>query len=384
MKTITLAFVGVLLISLAGAYFGSDYGTSAYYSVVFDDRGLANVVLRLDYTNNGNLAADTIDLNIPGTDVKLAGAYMKKDCQYNGSNGYYDNCYYNPEFEPVSYEKIGANTYRLKLSEPLEKGHSTSMLVLYRAFGYAQGGVLGTGFKYETPKYGFDVDQTTVSIDVDQNLYLKEGGSNGNYRNALSNFNTVSAGSGNMQAAMSSMYSSGYYSYGYTTTKSTLLAGESVTVSGSYGKSKLLLYLPEAAVVLALLGAAGYFVKRKSEAQQKQKQEPAKQAGLGDAAIFSFMCAVAFSAVVSVAVLLGAALGVSVPAEGMQGVVLLVTIAWLAGAGMVHIYQAPRGRSLESALMFIGFSVVVAPFMLLVVWLIYSTMTWRPYYLYAL
>jgi len=378
-----LAFVGILLVSLAGAYYGSDYGTSAYYSVVFDDRGLANAVLRLDYTNNGNLAADTIDLDVPGTDVKLVGAYERKECQYNDSSSYYSNCYYNPEFEPVLYEKIGANTYRLKLGKALEKGHSTSLLVLYRAFGYAQDGVLGTGFKYETPKYGFDVDQTTVSIDVDENLYLKEGGSSGNYRRALSDFSAVSSGSGNMQAAMSNMYSYGYYSYGYTTGKSTLLAGESVTVSGSYGKSKMLLYAPEMAGVLALLGLGAFLARRRASADRKaaeSRKEPARQAPLSECAVKSFVYAVSFAALVSLVVIFGALLGMKLPDTQVVGFVFLV--AWLGSAYLVYERQQPAGRGAESAIMFIGFSVIVMPLMVIIVWLLYSMISPpTPYYL---
>ncbi len=391
MKNLTWIFVGLLLAGLTGAYYGADYGTSAYYSVSFDDRGLANAVLRLDYTNNADSAASTIDLNIPGTDVRMVGAYQKRDCIENGSVDY-SSCYYNYEFDPVTYEKAGAGSYRLKLGKPLEKGHSTSLLILYRAFGYAKSGILGTGFDFETPKYGFDVDSTQVSINVDQGLYLKEGGSSGNYQPIATDMKALESGSGDTQAAMSGLYSYSSYSYGYTTQKSTLFAGESMVVSGSYGRNKMLLYAPEIAFVLALLGLGAYFVRKKARetnaAASKGRQgtaSPAQAAGartvpaqaplaqgvapLSDCAVKSFVYAVSFAALVAVTVVSGAIIGVNMPDAQVAGFVFLV--AWLGSAYLVYERQQPWGRGKESAMMFIGFSVIVIPFMLGVALVLY-------------
>ncbi len=404
MKT-NILLLGLLVLGfLSFAYGESAYSTNAYYAVMFDERGLASSALRLDYVNNNDAATDRIDLWIPGEDARIISAYVREDCQpKNGSYGYYgDECYYGYRFVPAKVSAQGGGSYSIALDSSLKRGGRTSVLIFYRAFGYASDGLLGTGFAFETPSFGFDVESSRVAIDVDEDLILKEGGSSGSYNQMRSTVLAGSSygGSSNLQSALSSSYSYISYARGYVLEKSTLLSGETFVVRGTYGREWAALYLPEIAAVLLILAGCGIFVHRKAEEakgkrnddaaraqpeapkragaeQGRMKMPAAARPGLAETAVFSFMCAVAFALAVSL-VAMGIVWGKAKLDPGPLA--LLGLASWAGGAALIYIRRSVEGDGLAAATLFAGFSVIVTPFMLLMGLWIASMLLYKPYY----
>jgi heme/copper-type cytochrome/quinol oxidase subunit 4 len=376
---------------------------------MFDDRGLASAAMRLDYVNNGQSAVDHIALQIPGRDVKVVSAFVKEEClPENGSVRdygyyYYDDCPYpGYSFVPAGVSDLGGGRYRIALNESIPNGKSTSVLVFYRAFGYVKDDITGKRFDFETPSFDFDVDGTRVAIDVDEDLYLKEGGSEGNYRSmkstVMAGVPDYAGGSQNLQSALSSSYSYVGYASGYVRQKSTLLAGETFTLSGTYGRGWLQLHLPEIAAALLVLAGTGWFVRKKAnEAAQRKADEDAgarmgmrekggkmesgeKKSGLADAAVFSFMCAVGFALLISLAAL--AIVWSKTRMEDPGVLALVALLAWLSVAAYIYIQKSRDGTGLAAAMMFVGFSVIITPFMLLMALWIAAMLVYHPPYYY--
>jgi hypothetical protein len=409
MKANILMFGLLVLGFLTFAYGDSAYSTNAYYAVMLDDRGLASTALRLDYVNNGQGAVDRITLRIPGSDVKVVSVYVKEECEPKERPDGYSYGYYNDDecsypyyhFVPASVTALGGGSYSIALNKSVQKGGGTSVLVFYRAFGYVGDSLTGKRFDFETPIFDFDVESTRVAIDVDEELHMKEGGSEGNYnqmRSAVLAGGTAS-GSSNLQSALSNSYSYVSYAYGYVRQKSTLLAGESFTMSGNYSKEWLQLYLPELLATLIVLTGAGWFVQKKAidagrkkaaaaaapegKAMRNDERNVAAKAasgsgGLADAAVFSFICAVGFALVISLAV--SAVIWSKAKIDSPAPLVLAGLLAWVAGAAYIYIRKSAEGQGLVSAMMFVGFGVIITPFMMgLAIW-ITALLMYHPYY----
>jgi len=365
---------------------------------MFDERGLAGAVLRLDYVNGLGVPADHVSLNIPGRDVTVVNAFVKRECSANRTSdrsyNYYDSeCPYGYEFVPAQVRKNGEGSYDVMLNGTLAPGESTGVLVYYRAFGYASDDLRGKKFDFETIRNDFDVESTRVAIDVDEDLRLKEGGSGGNYnqmRSAIIAGGSASSSGAGLQAALSSSYNYVGYASGYVREKSTLLAGETYTVSGTYSREWLRLYLPEIIAFLALLGAVAWFVKRRADGIVAVKdaekggavvkgEAKGKNGNLADSAALSFMAAVGFALFASLATVCKLVSGVSIEPGLLAGAALL---SWGATASWVYIQGSARGAGLISAAMFIGFSVIITPFMMLMAWWVASSFLYHPYYAY--
>ncbi|MEW6035442.1 MAG: hypothetical protein AB1529_02415 [Candidatus Micrarchaeota archaeon] len=376
---------------LSFAYGGAAYSTNAYYAVMFDDRGLASTALRLDYVNNGQGAIDHISLDIPGNDVRIVSAYVKEECLPENSSPrdygyyYYDDCPYpGYSFVPAKLTALGGGSYSIALNKTVQKGGGTSILVFYRAFGYVDDTLTGKRFDFETPGYDFDVESTRVAIDVDEDLHLKEGGSEGNYNQMRSAVLAGGAapGSSNLQSALSSSYSYVSYAHGYVRQKSALLAGESFTMSGNYGKEWLQLYLPEMAAMLLVLAGVGWFVRKKANEAERQVQKGngERKGDLADVAVFSFISAVGFALLISLAVLV--ILWSRTKAEDPGVLALAGFLAWLSVTAYLYIQKSKEGNGLAAAMMFVGFSVIITPFMLLMALWIWSLVAYHPPYYY--
>jgi hypothetical protein len=365
MKTYIFVFLALLMLGLNASGYYYDYSTSAYYSVFFDERGLANVVLRLDYAHAGNDISDSIFLDIPGKNVSVLKAFIREKCDANDSSCYY---YYN--FKPVDVTKVSEGKYKIDLDRTLGKGESADLLIYYRGFGYVKGGLLGSDFDFETIEFDFDVDSTRVSINVDDDLYLKQGESKGDYTRTM----YQTEGSAGIQQALSSSYSYVGYVPGFVKQKSTLLAGETFHVCGTYGKNNIVLHLPEIVGLLFALVLGGWFLRKHLKTGKKIE----KRENLAESAVFSFTAAVAFGLILSLIVLLSLMLDIS--HSNAQPAMLSVIIMWLASAGVIYAYKKKQGTGLLCALMYVGFSVIITPFMLLLA--VYTYVAIKPPYYY--
>lgn len=358
-----------LAVTMPTPIYGQKYTTEAYYSIIFDDRGLASVILGLDYVNNGNENPDSIILNIPGKEITMVSAFVKEDCGFNlpqQNITAYQNCYYSNTFKPANFEKISQNTFKIKLNKPMQKGESVSLLISYRAFGYVKDEFIRKNFDFETIKYGFAVDSTRVSIDVDEGLSLKEGESKGDYNLGTSSQIYAKGGAPSTSEAMSAYYYTKTAS-GFTKQKSVLLSGESFHVTGSYGKNGILLFLPEivAGIIIAMMLYFAYnrFIK-KPVATETIKEDKGKES-IEKTLMFPLISSIAFA--------LGINLLVVIPALIMKfkdprGLFLYIILLWVASVGYIH----HKGRKLQTTLLFVGFSILFTIVLIVAVFIFYS------------
>jgi tellurite resistance protein TehA-like permease len=107
-----------------------------------------------------------------------------------------------------------------------------------------------------------------------------------------------------------------------------------------------------------------------------------RKGGLADASVFSFMCAVGFALLVSLAML--AILWSGTNADDRGVLALAGLLAWLSAAAYIYIQKSREGNGLAAAMMFVGFSVMITPFMLIMALWIWSLVSYHPpsYYYY--
>ncbi len=378
-------------------YYGSNSGTSTYYSTLFDERGLASTTLRLDYANNGNGPVDSVLLDIPGTEVQVVNAYVRGKCPVVGD--YYSNSCYN-DFALVRVTKEGPNIFRIQFGRSLARAEETNIIVYYRAFGYTKSELTGRSFSFETPKYNFDIDNTRVAVNVDEDLTLKEGESRAEYITGTPSLNSAMSG-GLTSASASSSYNSVSYTKGYVRTKGTLLSGETFKVNGIYGKNKILLYLPETAGIIGLILLLVYAIKRMNVLPKPQKNDtvsvesgstPEKKAVLEkavgvasvpvteakpatkvDALIYALTSATIFAILVSVLLISVVLLKVNLN----QGYYWTFLILWFISAVFAY-YRAPAGQNWLGAILFVGFCVLIVPLMLAMAAIFASLLAYHP------
>ncbi len=367
MNSITKLFMGLLVFCFLGAnlfattpfydyYDSTTKSTQAYYSVVLDERGLATVVLSLDYANDGSTSQDHIELSIPGENIKIINAFVrvnKERCR----ESYPSSCYTTSEFVSAEFENTQGNTYSIKLPQPVSKGQTASVLVFYRSFGYVKDGVLAKSFDFVTPTYSFDVYNSRVAVNVDQDLHLKDGGSSANYLKTQNELMATSSSGTQISSSLaSSYYSYSRYSGGVVKQKSILLAGESFKVSGTYSKEGFGLYLPELLTVFAIVGTCLFFVFKsdKNKADQTLIKENSS-----DALLFSFACATAFSIATAAIV----SLSIAFKLTGIDGKLAFVSflVAWFVASTLVFLHKRNTDKALLCTLIFVGFCLILVP-----------------------
>ncbi len=364
-----IAFMALIIFGFVHANFG-DYTSKAYYSISFDDRGLANVGMRLDYIHLLDQPTDHINLNIPGTQVKIITAFIRTQCgpnipvsDYPVNNNYAEGCSYDGyRFVLAEVVKVSEGSYRIMLNSTLAKGDSTSIIVYYRAFGYVNDGYFGKNFAFQTIRNDFDIDYTRVSVAVDNGLILKEGGSQGNYRPdltmALAPSAAVSTDSMQIQQGISSVYDSIEYASGYVKEKSTLFSGESFTVKGTYADNLITLYAPEIGIALLMVGGILFYLSKRP----KKLAEPVKPANIQDIIIFAFVGAVVFAILSAIAYISISEFRLGDDIQIKTGVLLL---GWILSIGLIYLNKKNTGHGTTAALLFIGFSILFVPIALI-------------------
>ncbi|MBI5227282.1 hypothetical protein HY988_01725 [Candidatus Micrarchaeota archaeon] len=383
-----VAFLALIMVGFVHGYFDSGYTSSAYYSAMFDERGLASVGFRLDYTHASAQPTDHINLNIQGTEVKVVSAFVRGKCDsvkpvpvYDYPDEYYQKgCQYDGyRFAPAKIIKIGEGSYRVMLNQTLAYGESTNLVVFYRAFGYVNNGIFGKEFAFQSIRNDFDVENTRVSIEVEDGLILKEGGGKGNYNKGVMSellapnaASAISADSVKVQGQLSSAYSSISYASGYVKEKSVLLAGETFSVKGTFADSLIVLYAPEGIIVLLVAAGGLWYLNRENKKQKlqeaKEKQGKVEKAmvtpgSLTDLIVFSFMGAVLFA-------LASAIIYVGISSLMLRQDIAIKTgtmlLAWVFSMGIIYTRKRSEGNGVKAVLLFVGFSILITPFALLV------------------
>jgi len=294
---IFLMMFAVLLISLVSVQGLSTmppqgFVTSAnqYYSVTYDGEGEAFVSARITLTNQDDNPISKVALEVPSGNMLLLGALQETTAQttkvctswndecveygqgstcvkydYNGNCLTYDTpCLRydkvckayktNYQYQKI-YEKLNLEPQTLavttllpiELAMPLEKGGSTEILLIYKVNDMSKKGVGTYKFDFETIRIPYMTNSIRVSVNVQDDLYLKGTSSQVNY---ISNPIGLSYAMDASSSKLSSEQSQEVRTYtqsigntgGYVKSTSYLDPHESYTVEGKYGKSWFSIY----------------------------------------------------------------------------------------------------------------------------------------------
>src|SRR3989344_3558895 len=189
-------------------YSGAVADNSHYYSVVFDQEGEASVIGLLNFKNIKQDALDGIRLEIPGNNIRIINIVQK----------YFSEDGYKQQYASISYLQQTLSDsiiLDLKLNYPIQSQDSASVVIYYKSQDYVN--EEGSLFRYnfETIKSDFDIDSVQVGINVNEDLYLKEGKTNVDYQynQAFSILSKSSFGAAETSALQSSLYNIGSGKY---------------------------------------------------------------------------------------------------------------------------------------------------------------------------
>jgi len=187
--------------------------------------------------------------------------FRKPICLEFEEPDYYNYWSGTSEYKKVNFEKFG-DEIEIKLSKPLATNQSASLVLYYRAFGYAKKTFPGRfRYAFETLETNKSIQNLTVAIETDSDLYIKGAKGKTNYR--------VEEGVAMLRSSPTSIGAEGggfdsyYQQIGQGTvqkTASNLQAGESYTVTGVYADAVYKLYLKEIVVGIILAIAAVAFL----------------------------------------------------------------------------------------------------------------------------
>lgn len=261
------------------------FGQNQYYSVVFDGEGEAAVAAKLVLQNNSKEEISSTIIEVPGTNIRMIRAVQEvyekeKVCRYwdqvcveEGSQGclkYERKCTdwdwrirrWQPKYytlEPKAEELSNSVKYTFDLQAPLQEQDESSLLLYYKAPGYAQKSRGVFNFVFETIKAPYDVNQLRVAVNVQEGLYLKGGKAKTQYRpNYSVAFKEMAPQAAGVESeAMRGFSQQIAYVSGYVKTTSGLDPWESFKVEGKYAESRFALY--QGAIIAWSLGGLIFF-----------------------------------------------------------------------------------------------------------------------------
>ena len=271
-------------------------GTNHYYTVTFDGEGEALVSAKITIVNTGDDNLTTIEIEIPGEAVRIINIVqeaqtVQKRCikydnicvireeqvciEYSSDGSCTDyrtvrhHCKYRQqqcvaweEFYgyPLQYFKLAADQQRLSHSSllkiPLEQaappGESATILLTYKATGYAQKSLGVWSFKFQTPKRAVDTEHVRVSISTTPEFTLAGGEAEVDY---LPEVAFAAASPDGVASQEMTDYSRRIeYHSGFVKESYGLDPWESLHVDGAYAKSKALLH--KGRIVFGFAGVA--------------------------------------------------------------------------------------------------------------------------------
>jgi len=261
------------------------FGQNQYYSVVYDGEGEAAVGAKLLIQNNGKEKIDSTIIEIPGTGIRMIRAvqevYGKEQYCYKWDQVCVDEDEYSctkyerqcddwrwrsKTYEPAYYsldpeeEELSESVkYTFKLEKPLGEQEQSAILLYYKVPKSAEKKFGVFNFKFETAKTPYDVNSVRVAVNTQEELYLKGGEAETQYRATYDTaFKEMSAPSeiGIQSKALSNFSNQITHTNGYTKTTSGLDPWESFTVEGKYAKSRATLYM--GAIIGWVIGALAF------------------------------------------------------------------------------------------------------------------------------
>lgn len=199
--------------------------------------------------------------------------YRKPICTQYQQIDYYDSYWSGTtDYNELNYDQFG-DEIEITLSQPLAPKRSTSIIMYYRAFGYTKKTFPGTfRYAFETLQTSNTIQNLTVAVETDSDLYLKGVKGKTNYR-IEEGIAMLKSPSMAADSAMGTRFNSYYQNIGQGSLQKTtgnLQAGDSYTVTGVYADAVYKLYLKETAVgilvaiaVIALLILIVRFIIRR-------------------------------------------------------------------------------------------------------------------------
>lgn len=288
-----------VFVTPADAQEGLLFGQTHNYSVTFRGNGEAVVYAKIVITNSDEDLLDEISFEIPSvtpSELVMYQMELPEECiRYNyGSGSRYCLEYRDPdytrsywyygydqgeaEYSKLEYSKSG-QLYNVELAEAVAPYNTTAIVVAYAAKGYVKN-ILGVyKYDFETFKVPSRIQDISVSISVDSELYLKGKKSEVNY-------STDGVGMSDLMVESSAGFSNrnldkvvrGIGSGGQIVKEAENLSpNESFSVRGEYAKSWVRLYLKTiftvifiiAVIFVAVYYLSKYLKKRKKESDKK-------------------------------------------------------------------------------------------------------------------
>ncbi len=246
--SLALVIAGVFAVA-AGAsmpYPPQQGRTEAYYSVVFDGEGEADVAAKLIFLNMGKEPISKIVVEIPGISVRMISSVQEIHERYRTVYTTLD-----AEKEQLS----NSAKYEIKLEQPIAGQETGTVLLRYKATGYAKESLGAFNFKFETAKVAYDVDYVRVAVNVQEGFTLKGGRAGVNYRPDFSAFGSTTEMKAAESTALSGFSSRIIYESGYVKETRGIDPWESFSVKGTYSKSWLRLNIGKVALIVLIFAA---------------------------------------------------------------------------------------------------------------------------------
>lgn len=242
---------------------GQLFGQNHWYSVVLRGNGEAVVNTRITLTNSNTNPMKSVAFRVPRVEPQDAVAFQVIQ---QGPDFY---SYYGPAKYQRAALDFSGDTMTITLPQSIASNASGSILLYYRAFGYAKKDLVGGyHFTFDTLQATDPIQKLQVGISTDTELFLRGTKSQVNYR-----FEDLTLSSKGMMAeaapAVNSRMDSYYQQIGYgdlVKTTSNLQALESFTVKGAYADNKLKLYTKEIGIgvgIIILIVAVGFILVRR-------------------------------------------------------------------------------------------------------------------------
>jgi hypothetical protein len=242
---------------IAPGYPGRDVltGENHHYSLVLKGNGNAVLLGRILFSNQEANPLDQYQLNLPGVQVDNLVAFQeiqKPVCQQYSPTplpGQPPTCLvfgpplypdpYNSEYRKLEVEKNG-DQYTFRLAEVVKEASFSGVVFSYNSNSYTTQRLGKWNFKFDTPQTSSAIQNLNMSIDTDnRSLHLDVDGEKVNY-NGATDLKTESLSAADAARSIAPMIGTGGRVY---KSVSSLTAGESVRVSGSFSESIWLLKL---------------------------------------------------------------------------------------------------------------------------------------------
>ncbi|MFA5776178.1 MAG: hypothetical protein WC988_01325 [Patescibacteria group bacterium] len=267
-------------------FFGQDHA----YSVTFRGNGQAVVFLRVLFSNNGDTPLKELTLRFPKVEPEgilvyqvlrdktclrydynksaVAPLYQYPCLEYGEPN--YSDYYYGTNTYKKAKTALATDTLTVELPDSLASQKSGSVLLYFRAFGFAKKNAFGAyDYNFETLKVDDTIRNLRVGISPDSDLFIKGAQGNVDYfkesASVFESSKTMSVGASFRNTSVDTAMSN----IGYGTVNknaSNLMPLDSYKVKGSYADSRFKLYagtiIISVAVVATVLLALGFGIWR--------------------------------------------------------------------------------------------------------------------------